>query len=239
MIVVGVRSISGQRSLNLVVSLSLLGGRSIIPDVPGAELGIDSDKFFELEHQPQRVAVVGTGYIGVELAGIFHALGMTLQSRHPQSFDDLYTILIELTFSYPCAIETKGSKVSIFSRTQQILRSFDHIIKDTLKKEMLNIGIDIITNSQVKSLTKSEGSAINVNYVSNGNEGTTEYDTVLWAIGREPLVPRLKLGEAGVTLNDEGYIHVNEYQETVVPGVYALGDVCGVEQLTPGKPMLC
>lgn len=38
-------------------------------------MGIDSDGFFDLEHQPKRVAVVGTGYIGVELAGIFHALG--------------------------------------------------------------------------------------------------------------------------------------------------------------------
>ncbi|KAF9958533.1 Glutathione reductase [Modicella reniformis] len=180
--------------------LIAVGGRPIIPNVPGGELAIDSDKFFELEHQPKRVAVVGTGYIGIELAGIFHAL---------------------------------GSKVSIFARTQEILRSFDHIIKDTLKKEMLNIGIEIITDSKVKFLAKSEGNAINVNYVSNGNEDTAEYDAVLWAVGREPLVQKLDLGNTGVTLNDKGYIHVNEYQETVVPDVYALGDVCGVEQLTP------
>lgn len=44
-------------------------------DVPGAELGISSDGFFELEHQPERVAIVGAGYIAVELAGIFCALG--------------------------------------------------------------------------------------------------------------------------------------------------------------------
>lgn len=56
----------------------ILGGRPTIPKVPGAELGIDSDGFFDLEHQPKRVAVVGTGYIGVELAGIFHALGKKL-----------------------------------------------------------------------------------------------------------------------------------------------------------------
>lgn len=54
---------------------SFIGGRPTIPKVPGAELGIDSDGFFDLEHQPKRVAVVGTGYIGIELAGIFHALG--------------------------------------------------------------------------------------------------------------------------------------------------------------------
>ncbi|CDH49683.1 glutathione-disulfide reductase [Lichtheimia corymbifera JMRC:FSU:9682] len=59
------------------------GGHAVIPNVPGAELGIDSDGFFALEHQPKRVAVVGTGYIGIELAGIFQALGsqVTVFSR--------------------------------------------------------------------------------------------------------------------------------------------------------------
>ncbi|KAG1141426.1 hypothetical protein G6F37_005867 [Rhizopus arrhizus] len=51
------------------------GGHPIIPDIPGAHLGIDSDAFFDLEQQPKRVAVIGTGYIGIELAGIFNTLG--------------------------------------------------------------------------------------------------------------------------------------------------------------------
>ncbi|EJU05810.1 glutathione-disulfide reductase [Dacryopinax primogenitus] len=62
-----------------------VGGRPGIPkDVPGAELGITSDGFFELEHRPKRVCVVGAGYIAVELAGIFHTLGsdVHLMIRH-------------------------------------------------------------------------------------------------------------------------------------------------------------
>ncbi len=51
------------------------GGRPGIPDIPGAELGITSDDFFELEERPQRVLVAGSGYIAVELAGIFNTLG--------------------------------------------------------------------------------------------------------------------------------------------------------------------
>ena len=51
------------------------GGRPQIPDIPGADLGIDSDGFFGLEEQPRRVAVVGAGYIAVELAGVFNGLG--------------------------------------------------------------------------------------------------------------------------------------------------------------------
>ncbi len=51
------------------------GGRPTIPDIPGAELGITSDGFFELEEQPRRVLIVGSGYIAVELAGVFAGLG--------------------------------------------------------------------------------------------------------------------------------------------------------------------
>jgi glutathione reductase (NADPH) len=51
------------------------GGRPSIPDIPGAEYGIDSNGFFELNEQPGRVAVVGAGYIAVEIAGVLNALG--------------------------------------------------------------------------------------------------------------------------------------------------------------------
>jgi len=55
------------------------GGRPIVPSIPGAELGITSDGFFELEQQPQRVLVAGSGYIAVELAGVFNGLGSQVQ----------------------------------------------------------------------------------------------------------------------------------------------------------------
>ena len=54
------------------------GGRPVVPSIPGAELGITSDGFFELSDQPRRVAVAGSGYIAVELAGIFASLGSTV-----------------------------------------------------------------------------------------------------------------------------------------------------------------
>ena len=55
--------------------LIAVGGEPVWPDIPGAGLGISSDGFFELERCPERVVVVGGGYIAVELSGMFHALG--------------------------------------------------------------------------------------------------------------------------------------------------------------------
>ena len=55
------------------------GGRPIMPTIPGAEYGITSDGFFELEEQPKRVLIAGSGYIAVELAGVFSGLGSETQ----------------------------------------------------------------------------------------------------------------------------------------------------------------
>lgn len=70
------------------------GGQPIVPPVPGAELGITSDGFFELAQQPERVAVIGGGYIGVELGGMLQALGsdvtlMAMEERVLAHFDPL------------------------------------------------------------------------------------------------------------------------------------------------------
>lgn len=55
------------------------GARPMVPDIPGAEFGITSDDFFELDQRPQRVLIAGSGYIAVELAGVFNALGSDVQ----------------------------------------------------------------------------------------------------------------------------------------------------------------
>lgn len=68
-VVVGERTLIGK---HIVVAT---GGRPVLPDVPGMNLGITSDGFFELQEQPRRVAVVGSGYIAIELSGIFAELG--------------------------------------------------------------------------------------------------------------------------------------------------------------------
>ncbi|KAI9279253.1 glutathione-disulfide reductase [Umbelopsis sp. AD052] len=182
--------------------LIAVGGHPIIPDVPGADLGISSDGFFDLEQQPKRVAVIGTGYIGVELAGIFHTL---------------------------------GSEVTIFSRTKQILRSFDPIIKDTLLKEMESTGVNFAFDADVRGLSRDgpEGSPIKVHYTTAGTQAEGDFDCVLWAVGRVPNTKILNLDAAGVTTDKRGHIVVDEYQNTAVDGIFALGDVCGHAELTP------
>ena len=70
------------------------GGRPIRPAIPGAELAISSDGFFELERQPASVALVGSGYVAAELSGVFAALGSKVtvlirRDRMLRDFDEM------------------------------------------------------------------------------------------------------------------------------------------------------
>jgi len=70
---------AGDRTLTAEHVIIATGGTPIVPDLPGAELGITSDGFFELEALPARVGVVGSGYIAIELSGMLRALGSEVQ----------------------------------------------------------------------------------------------------------------------------------------------------------------
>ena len=178
--------------------LIAVGGRPKWPDIPGAVHGISSDGFFELENLPDKVAVVGAGYIAVELAGIFNTL---------------------------------GAEVSLFIRHEHFLRTFDSMLRETLMEAMLNAGVNVETGQEI----------VRVDRMGNGQLSVTEsrgtkvepFDTLLWAIGREPNTDQLGLDTTGVMMDGAGYVPVDAFQNTNVEGVYAVGDVTGKFPLTP------
>ena len=77
-------AVDGQQLVGARTSSSPPAVARSVPDLPGSELGLVSDDFFALEERPQRVALVGAGYIAVEFAGALRALGseVTLLARH-------------------------------------------------------------------------------------------------------------------------------------------------------------
>ena len=86
------------------------GGLPIVPPTPGAELGITSDGFFELEERPRRVVVSGSGYIAVELAGVLRALGSEVtmvlrRDRVLRAFDEM------LSAELMIALEADGVEI--------------------------------------------------------------------------------------------------------------------------------
>jgi glutathione reductase (NADPH) len=108
------------------------GGAPSIPDLPGAEHGIDSDGFFALNEQPKRVAVVGAGYIAVEIAGVMHALGsethLLVRKHAPlRNFDP---ILIDALVE---AITTDGPTLHTHSVPESVVKNADNSLTLTLE----------------------------------------------------------------------------------------------------------
>ncbi|HFI0830491.1 TPA: glutathione-disulfide reductase [Streptococcus suis] len=173
------------------------GAQPAVPNIPGSELGIVSDDVFAWEKLPTSVAVIGAGYIAVEMAGLLHGLGV---------------------------------QTDLFVRGNRPLRNFDNYIIQALMEEMERTNLPLHTGKTPVSLEKTEDGLIQINF-EDGSSHTAQQ--VLWAIGRKPNVDKLNLEAAGVQLAPSGHIVVDEYQETGVPGIYALGDVTGEKELTP------
>jgi glutathione reductase (NADPH) len=135
--------VSGRR-LTAPHILIAVGGRPMLPDIPGAELGITSDGFFDLEQRPDRVAVVGSGYIAIELTGILASLGAkaTLVLRGHRALKDFDSMLGEAmvkimrdegievaTNAWPYALQRTATGVlDLEARDGRRLTPFDVVI---------------------------------------------------------------------------------------------------------------
>ena len=118
------------------------GGEPMIPDVPGAEYGIDSDAFFDLTERPNRVAVLGAGYIAVELAGVLNALGsdthLLVRKHKPlRSFDDMLSdTLVEI-------MATEGPQLHTGCVPREITKEDDGSLTVHLENGH-NLNVDVV-----------------------------------------------------------------------------------------------
>ncbi|WP_455452722.1 glutathione-disulfide reductase [Streptococcus salivarius] len=173
------------------------GGHALYPNIPGSEYGITSDGFFKLDEVPKRTAVIGAGYIAVEVAGVLNAL---------------------------------GSDTHLFVRKDRPLRTFDKDIVDVLVDEMAKSGPTLHTHANATEVVKNADDSLTISF-DNGE--TITVDCLIWAIGRAANTSGFGLEKTGVKLTEKGTIYSDEFENTSVPGIYALGDVTGKLDLTP------
>ena len=173
------------------------GGHALYPNIPGSEYGITSDGFFELDEVPKRTAVIGAGYIAIEVAGVLNTL---------------------------------GSDTHLFVRKDRPLRTFDKDIVDVLVDEMAKSGPTLHTHANATEVVKNADDSLTISF-DNGE--TITVDCLIWAIGRAANTSGFGLEKTGVKLTEKGTIYSDEFENTSVPGIYALGDVTGKLDLTP------
>ena len=122
-----------------------------------------------------------------------------------------------------------GVEVEQIYRRDLFLRGFDTEIREQLAEEMTNKGVKLRFNENVTAIAEQDGQYLLT--LESGESLLT--DKVLYATGRKPLLEGLGLENTKVTLNDKGYIAVNEGFQTAEPSIYAVGDVTGGMELTP------
>ena len=176
------------------------GGRPVIPDIPGVDEdaighGVvhTSDTVMRIDALPQRLVIVGGGYIAAEFAHIF------------TSFGTLVTQLV------------RGSR---------LLRHHDIDVADTFTQyvqQRYDVRRDTVVNG-IKPATDG-GTGVTVFTEGPYGESTVDADVVLLATGRRPNADLLNVQATGVTVNAAHQVVVDDHQETVVPGIYALGDI--------------
>lgn len=182
------------------------GGRPRYPDIPGAkEYGITSDDIFSLPHNPGKTLCVGASYIALECAGFLAGLGIDA------------TVMVR----------------SI------LLRGFDQQMAELIGAQMANHGVKFLRGqvpTKIELIEQGTPNRLKVTSVNElGESIEEEYNTVLFAIGRDACTSTIGIENAGVMLNPKnGKVICDENEQSNVPHIYAIGDILdGKLELTP------
>lgn len=154
-------------------------------------LVLSSSSALDLDYVPKTIAVIGGGYIGLELGSVW--------SRF-------------------------GSKVHIIEALDRITPGLDPDLSRALQATLEKQGLIFHLGAKVKTFNKLKSRAELI-IENNKDVEKLEVDKILVSVGRIPYTVGLNLEKIGVEKTLQGYIKVNEYYETVVSGIYAIGDV--------------
>ncbi|EJW12597.1 Glutathione reductase [Rhodovulum sp. PH10] len=134
-----------------------------------------------------------------------------------------------IAVEFACIFSGLGSKVTLVYRGDNILRGFDDDVRHHLRMQLEKRGIHVITGNTVTAVEESAKQYVVC--LSGGMKVAA--DQVMFAIGRPPNVKGLGLEAVGVKIADNGGIAVDEYSQTSVPSIFAVGDVTNRVNLTP------
>eukprot|EP00731_Ephydatia_muelleri_P002661 Em0001g2661a len=182
------------------------GGRPKYPDIPGArEYGITSDDLFSLKAPPMKTLVVGASYVALECAGFLAGIGCDVT----------------------CMVR------SIF------LRGFDQQMAEKAGAYMEEHGVKFIRKAVPTKIELVEDGTprrlkVEFEFVETKETSSQEFNTVLFAIGRDPDTKGLGLENAGVVYDTKSGYVPGVFEQTNVPHIYVIGDILkGKLELTP------
>ena len=117
-----------------------------------------------------------------------------------------------------------GANVIMLEAMDQFLPNMDEQIATESAKIFAKQGLDIRLGARVTDVAVS-GDTVSVTYTQNDSSETVEFDRLIVAVGRTPRTEKLFAADSGVTVDERGFVFVNDYCATEAPGVWAVGDI--------------
>lgn len=130
---------------------------------------------------------------------------------------------------FACILHGLGVEVTLYYRGAQILNGFDDEARGLVADQMRERGIQMHSGASVLEMEEREGGT----FVRSSTGQEKIFDKVFWGTGRKPNSDNMGLEALGIAMGRNGAIEVNEYSQTGVPSVYAIGDVTDRVNLTP------
>ncbi len=215
--------------------LVAVGGRPVRPETKNANLGMVSDDIFHLEKLPKSILIIGGGYIACEFACIMHGLGVEVTQYYRgaqilRGFDDEARGLIaDQMTERGIDLHLGADIVEMRCATPEEIEGADEAGMGAPVHSTPGAIGDSGLSGQAEEQTEQKGPI----FVKATNGKTKVFDAVLFATGRKPNTDGLGLEEVGVKLGRKGEVVVDEYSQTAVPSIYAIGDVTDRVNLTP------
>jgi len=176
------------------------------------------------------IATGGRPWMPHELPGIEHAITSN-EAFHLENLPKRIVIAgggyIALEFA--CIFNGLGVETTVVHRGPNVLRGFDDDIRSHVAEEMEARGIKIRLGAQIGRIEKTAAGLVGA-CVDGHN---LETDVIMFAVGRTPYTDELGLEAAGVALTESGAVKVDEYSQTNVDNIWAVGDVTDRISLTP------
>ncbi len=208
-------------------NVTILKSRAVLEDAHTVRLLADGRKI-RAKH-----ILIATGAwpgMGTGIAGIEHVISSN-EAFHLTELPK--RILIQgggyIAVEFACIFAGLGAEVTLVYRGENILRGFDDDVREHLRAEMERRGIRVICKRIVEAVEQVEHGLC----VMLSDHDDIIVDKVMFATGRRPNISGLGLEAAGVRVDEKGAIEVDEFAQTSVPHIYAVGDVTDRVALTP------
>ena len=207
--------------------VKLVKSRAVLEDAHTVRLVANGER---VRAKSILIATGAAPHLGAKIAGLEHVIS----SNEAFHLEDLpRRILIQgggyIAIEFAGIFNGLGSEVTLVYRGDNILRGFDDDVREHLRSEMERRGIKIVTKQTVGAVEKVEHGFC----VELSDRRTFTVDRVMFATGRWPNVAGLGLEGASVALARNGGIAVDEFSQTSVPHIHAVGDVTNRVNLTP------